>query len=120
MREYLVKMCYGVGLLGVYISHRGHGALSKNTNSNPDLITLKLKTNQTKNPPKTSNDSGTELRNSRLKHPRLQRISNSDSNWILPVHPQGQLLQQLQASGARRCPTTFHVQSPTFSVQVCL
>lgn len=32
----------------VSISRRGHGPLSKNTNSNPDLITLKLKNKQTK------------------------------------------------------------------------
>jgi len=116
MREYLEKMCYGVGLFGVYISDRGHGALSKNINSNPDLVTLKLKNKQTNKPPKNSNNSGTELSNSRFKHPKLQKISNSDSSWILHVHPQGQLLPQLQASGARRCPTAFHVQSPVFSV----
>lgn len=115
MREYLEnniymvwgKHIYGAGLLGGYISCRGHGASSKNINSNPDSIILKL---NKQNTPKNSNTSGTKLTNSRFKHPKVQRISNPDLRWILPV----QLLQQLRASGARRCPTTLHVRSPTF------
>lgn len=36
------KHIYGAGLLGGYISRRGHGASSKNINSNPDSLILKL------------------------------------------------------------------------------
>lgn len=71
----------------------------------------------TKKPPKNSNGSVTELTNSRFKHLKLQPISHSGSSLMLCVLPRGQWLQQLWASGARRCPTTFHVQSPMVSVR---
>lgn len=107
-----------MGLFGVYISYLGQGALSKNTN--PDLITLKLKKKQINKQAKKSNNRGAELTNSRLEYPEQQKISNSDPTRIPCVHPQGELLQQLQLTGAGRYSTTFHVQSPTFLLEVCL
>lgn len=92
--------------LGFYTLCREDGRAFKNTSSDTDLITLNLKK-------KLYKDSWTELTNSRFKHSKLQRISNSHSNWTLHAHPQGQLLHQLQASGARRCPTTSHMKCPT-------
>lgn len=104
-----------MGLLSIYNLHRRHGALSKNTNSNPDLLTLKLKKTTTKTPQKPQTTVGLNRQTPNSSTPNYREFQT----WIqagscMCIH-RVSYLQQLQASGARRCPT-FHVQSPTFSV----